>query len=535
MSDIKAKEIEKYFSYKQMQEYIKKLRSNYNALQLEHSRLRIQQEGYIKKEVKIRTKELENKVKEIEWKKDKIIAEKNKEIEVLKNKIAHMQSQLDNDASNSGISTAKTAIGKKKFIPNSREKSGKKKGGQVGHKKSKLQPFPKEEATEIVEYLPTECPKCHNTDLEVLPTSVLKEEIDYEVIVVKRVNKFSNCKCKECNHEFHANIPNHLKEEIQYGSTIQSLAVCLTNDIYTPFNKTAQLIKGMTEEEIAPSEGYLTKLQKRASSYLDTFIEDCKQHVINSMVFGWDDGVVSINQKEAILRTYCTDEVALFFGHDKKDEASLKADGILLNAKEGSFVMHDHLLHNYNDKYQFENVECLSHLIRRLMKMENQTNHDWNNDLKKLLSQTNKDRNKYFKEEKECFEEEYLKNLSRTYDDILEKAKLQNDSDTINYYKKEELSFIHDLEKYKQNYLNWAYHFFLPSTNNACERNIRPVKSKMKISGQFQSLAYVEYYATIRSYIETCKRHGINIIEACVRLMGGNPYTLEEILKQKND
>lgn len=542
MASINAKEIENYFSYKQMQDYIKKLRSNYNALQLENNHLRINQEGHIKKEVKIRTKILEDKVKNIEIEKDKIITkkekiilEKDKEIEVLKSKIAHMQTLLDNDASNSGVPTSKTAIGRKKFIPNSREKSEKKKGAQPGHKKNKLKPFPKEEATEVVEYLPTECPKCHNTNLEIMSTGVDKQELDYEVIVVKRINHFPNCKCKECNHEFHANIPNELKEEIQYGSMIQSLAVCLTNDIYTPFNKTVQLIKGLTAGEISPSEGYITKLQKRASSYLEDFIEDAKEHVRNSLVFGWDDGVVTLNQKEAILRTYCTNEVALFFGHEKKDEASLEKDGILSKTREGAFVMHDHLLHNYNDKYQFENVECLAHLLRRLMKMEKQTKHDWNDDLKKLLSQTNKDRNQYFKENKESFEKEYLEKLSESYDSILEKAKLQNekDPDTVNYYKTEELRFINDLTKYKKNYLNWAYHFFLPSTNNACERNIRPVKSKMKISGQFQSIEYVKYYATIRSYIETCKRHGINIIEACVKLMTDNPYTLSEILSQK--
>jgi len=55
--------------------------------------------------------------------------------------------------------------------------------------KSKLNPFPKEEATEVVEYFPTECPKCPGTELEQLSTSVEKEELDYEVIVVKRVSK----------------------------------------------------------------------------------------------------------------------------------------------------------------------------------------------------------------------------------------------------------------------------------------------------------------------------------------------------------
>src|SRR5699024_342680 len=105
----------------------------------------------------------------------------------------------------------------------------------------------------------------------------------------------------------------------------------------------------------------------------------------------------------------------------------------------------------------------------------------------------------------------------------------------VNYFKDEEKRFIDDLIKYKRNYLLWAYDFSLPSTNNNSERNIRPIKSKLKISGQFQNINYVQYYANIRSYIETCKKNDINIIEACVRLMSDNPYTLEEILAFKKD
>lgn len=52
----------------------------------------------------------------------------------------------------------------------------------------------------------------------------------------------------------------------------------------------------------------------------------------------------------------------------------------------------------------------------------------------------------------------------------------------------------------------------------------------MKISGQFQNITNAEYYALIRSYIETCHRNGVNELEALERLIDDNPYSLEEIL-----
>lgn len=528
MKNLTATDLERKFTIKQLMQYNKKLKNDYQKLSLEHATMIVKQEALINKEVEIRTQEYKKEIDE----KDKIIKDKENQIEALKEKIAKMQSIMDNDSTNSGIPTSKTTIGKKKYIPNCREKTGRSKGAPKGHSKHKLQPFSKEEITEIIEIIPTECNKCHSKNLEKLSTSIDKQELDYEVILVKRDNKFINCRCKDCGNEFHTNIPNDLKEDIQYGKVVQSMAVCLTNEIYTPFNKTVKLVSGITDGEINMSEGYVTKLQKRAANYLEKFIKDLKEYIPKQEVYGWDDGVVLINQKEGIIRTYCTDNVALFIGHAKKNEESLNEDGILLNTNKNTIVMHDHLLHNYNEKYNFENVECMIHLIRRLKKKQQETNHEWCENLIKLLSKTNDDRNALIEQNKESFDKIYLKNLEKEYDEIINKAKQENnDKQKINYFEKEERKFIDDLTKYKKNYLLWAYNFKIPSTNNNCERNIRPAKSKIKISGSFQSINYLQYYATIRSYIETCKKNGINIIDACENLMYNNPYTLQEILE----
>lgn len=516
-----ANEIKERFTYKELQRFNSEMRSKYNQVQLELSTLKKYQEKIIKNEVETRTKDLTEQLND-----------RDKQIEALKEKIAKMQSIIDNDSTNSGLPTSKTSIGKKKYIPNTREKTNKLKGGQKGHKKHKLEKFKESEATEIIEIVPTECDKCNSKEIEELNEGIDKQELDYEVILIKRINRFKKCRCKKCGNIFHTPIPKELKEEIQYGKTIQSLCVCLTNEIYTPFNKTVKLVRGITNNEITLSEGYVTKLQKRASKYLEEFVNDLKKHIKTSEVYGWDDGVVQINKKDGILRTYCTDKVALFIGHEKKNEEGLDEDGILEGTGKETIVMHDHILHNYNDKYSFENVECMIHLIRRLKKMKNNTNHKWEEELIHLLSKTNKDRNSLLKENKTEFNKEYLTNLNNEYDRIIKEGKEENKEEiTINYFKDEEERFIKDLEKYKKNYLLWAYDFRLPSTNNNSERNIRPIKSKLKISGQFQSIEYTKYYATIRSYIETCKKNGINIIEGCIRLMQGNPYTLEDILK----
>jgi hypothetical protein len=51
----------------------------------------------------------------------------------------------------------------------------------------------------------------------------------------------------------------------------------------------------------------------------------------------------------------------------------------------------------------------------------------------------------------------------------------------------------------------------------------------MKISGQFESETATDNHALNRTYIETCRRNGINEIDALQRLCEGNPYTVAEI------
>ncbi len=88
--------------------------------------------------------------------------------------------------------------------------------------------------------------------------------------------------------------------------------------------------------------------------------------------------------------------------------------------------------------------------------------------------------------------------------------------------------------EYRDNYIYWILDFDIPFTNNLSERNLRGIKSKMKVSGQFQNITNAEYYANIRSYIETCRLYGKNGYDRLSRLVNGNPYSFAELRALKN-
>ncbi len=104
-----------------------------------------------------------------------------------------------------------------------------------------------------------------------------------------------------------------------------------------------------------------------------------------------------------------------------------------------------------------------------------------------------------------------------------------NDSEV--YYADKEGALISRLSEYRDNYVYWLLDFNLPFTNSLSERGLRDLKSKMKVSEQFQNVEMACCYANIKSYVETCHRNGINEHEALVKLMEDNPYSLVEILE----
>ena len=73
-------------------------------------------------------------------------------------------------------------------------------------------------------------------------------------------------------------------------------------------------------------------------------------------------------------------------------------------------------------------------------------------------------------------------------------------------------------------YLRFAHDPLVPFTNNAAEREIRMIRLRQKVSGCMRTLAGAQQFATIRSYLATTPKNGINALDALPRLAQGQPW-----------
>ena len=364
--------------------------------------------------------------------------------------------------------------------------------------------------------------------------TIIKDEYQYKIIVDKIRHKYIEYKCKCCGRKITKEIPKNLKADNQYGSSIQATILGLMNICNVPINKVKRMIEGLTLGEISPSEGYISKLQKRASDNLESFIKQLKEKIIEQKMVYWDDTVVMINTNRSCMRFYGNDELALYCAHKTKSKSGIDEDDILKRLLPEQKVVHDHNKVNYNEDYVFMNIECCAHLERDLEKVSiNIPDRKWSKELKEHFQKYDHMRKELMDQKKYNFSEEEINDFFIEFDKLIIEGLEENKKDSKSYYAEKEKTLLDRLLKYRDNYTYWVLDFDIPYTNNESERSIRGVKSKMKVSGHFQNINSAEYYANIRSYIETCHRNGINELYALEKLSTVEPYTLEEILSQK--
>lgn len=490
--------------FKQLQEVMKKcdgLSQEIKNIKEEHKKEIFELEVKHAKEIN----KLNVKIENLEIEKEKL-KEENK---ILKNDNDRMKSILNKDSSNSSIPPSKDEKQKKKKV-NLREKSNKKTGGQKGHKGVT---FTKQDVEELM--------KKENVKKETIEHGnprgkycITKYEIDTKTIVIVKEHKFYFNKRKE------RKIPKEFVSDVHYGENFKTLCDIMIVEEVISLERIKEFVEILTGGLLKISEGSLVNWLKEKSNQCKSIIKKMKVKLKNTEILQTDLTETKINNKKGYVRNYSNDKITVYVPSKDKKIHRVKRQWIL-DGYTG-YIVQDHDTAIYNFGIKEKHVECNVHLRRYLKNNTELTKHKWSQEMDKLLLEIKRNKEEYLEIGINRFSEQELENYSKRYDEIIKEGLEENKESNSTYLGKEEKALLNRLKKYKTNHLIFAYNFKVPFDNNLSERDLRPIKTKKKVSGCHRSYRGLKNYCIIRSIISTCKKQGIDYFQELVNIEKGN-------------
>lgn len=400
---------------------------------------------------------------------------------------------------------------------NKKNEAGKKPGGQNGHIGKNLQPVENPDEITVISIDKRTLPQGKYRDAgydarQVIDVRISRFVIEYRAQILEDQN----------GNQFVAPFPAYVTRPVQYGQALKAHSVYLSQFQLLPYNRIDDYLS--KEINIPVSSGSIFNFNKEAYNLLEKFDGIAKQKLIAATVMHVDETGINVNGKNAWIHLAANELWTYFFPHKKRGSIAMDEIGILPFFK--GILIHDHWKPYFI--YQCIHALCNAHHLRELQRAYEQDNQKWALAMKLLLI----DINNSTKEAGGSLPENVAAAYCEKYRAIIaageiecplpeakkiidgkkkrgrvKKSKARNLLERLTSFEKDTLRFMEDVD--------------VPFTNNLAENNIRMTKVQQKISGCFRSMEGAYIFCRIRSYISTCRKHGMAVTTALKMLFNG--------------
>jgi len=429
-----------------------------------------------------------------------LLKEKYKRLE---KRLKVLESRLAKNSSNSSKPPSSDTTHRKrksaKRTTRSKKKSGKKPGGQVGHKGShlKLSATPDERVLLPVSAC-GHCQKSLKKRPDKLEIRQLFEIPEPKIWITEYQAQHKYC--QHCGYTTSACFPDSLTHKTQYGPRAKSLLVYMNQYQLLPYERSSEFFETIYHHKVSP--GTIVNAVNTLSIRLEQVEHEIKGLLTESALAHCDETGINITGNKNWLHTVGNEQLTHYAIHEKRGRKATEAIGILPEFR-GTLV-HDHWKSYFTYK-DCEHALCNAHHLRELRFIHEHQNIKWAKKMSNLLIAIN-DHKIALVHSEMAFSKRTLKKYHATYDEILSNArKEQARRGTIDSH-----NLLKRLREYKPSVLLFMTDFSVPFTNNLSERDIRMTKVKQKISGCFRSKAGGEHFCRIRSVLSTAKKNKIN-------------------------
>jgi hypothetical protein len=443
------------------------------------------------------------------------------ELEKEKDRADKLAAMMKKDSSNSSKPPSNDGF-KKARATSTKTASGKKPGGQPGHKGRTLEPFA--EPTDTIDKMPAESCRCCGGKVSPAGGFVPKQAADIQITVTVTEERSHSGRCENCGTMHEGEFSGDFINPVQYGPGVKTVVSALNAYANVTVGKTSEFLGGLTGGRINISDGTVINILDKSARELEETVESIRLMLINGKFLNADETGCRVNGKLDWFQIFSNDECTLFGHNKKRGELGIEGFGLLLLFT--GILVHDHLVSYYKDGYRMTHAECNAHILRYLKAVTEIFTHGWAADMTALLIEAYRLKKECMKKGDVSLEERELERIKTSYMEIINKGwgeykAATEGKENITYYD-EERRLLARLEKYMEQHLKFITDFDAPFDNNGAERQARFVKSKVKVSGGFRSDKGADNYARIASVISTIKKQGMNVFNSFESVFKGN-------------
>jgi len=403
-----------------------------------------------------------------------------------------------------------------------RKRSGKKPGGQPGHRGcTRLQV----EAPDAVHlHVPDNCARCGD-DLQGVESLLGQRRQVFDLPPLRlRVQEHQahDRRCPGCGHTTRAAFPKGVDEPVQYGPGLLGLGLYLQHYQLLPYGRAAGLIGDLFGQ--TPSQGTLAHALEQAHERLEPVERQIHKGLRKSPSVHLDETGLRIASTRQWVHSAGTPTLTLYRAHPKRGREAIDAMGVLPGYKGVS--IHD--AYTSYLSYSGRHALCNAHLLRELVAVEEETQAAWAAPMRELLLEIKAAAAQARAANVAELEPAQIQAFRARYDVLLRQGEAAHPASppTGRAGRRKQspaYNLVLRLHKRADQVLAFMYDIAIPFDNNLAERDLRMLKTQQKISGGFRSRSGADVFCRIRSYISTVRKQRLPLLDALRSVFSGAP------------
>jgi transposase len=425
-------------------------------------------------------------------------------IDFLQERVKELERQKAKESHNSSLPPSSDRLVR---VPKSlRQKSGKKAGGQLGHRGHHL---PQVEAPDEVLIHPVEkCDHCQH-DLREQPANYPERrqvmDLPEKRLWVKE-HRVQEKDCPHCAHVTRASFPPEVKAAAQYGQGIAALAVAvyLVEGQVVPYARASQVLQDVLGVQL--SAGSIASFLQHCHEALAPVEQQLKVTLHQQPLLHLDETPMRVGTTHRWVHVSGTQHLTYYASHLKRGGEALEAIGIVTDYQ--GTIVHDGW--TAYQAYPCQHALCNVHHLRELTFIEEQYHQEWAKQIKELLLEKKTAVENATLAGKRELDVLALGRFHRRYELILTAGYQANPppapiKKTHGGHTKQHpaRNLLDRLWRYKWHVLAFLIDFTVPFSNNQAERDLRMVKVQQKVSGCFRTEQGLTRFCRIRSSLST--------------------------------